>query len=428
MKASLSYRLGLLGCLYFSQGLPFGFLSQALPALLRSYDVSLEKIGLVSLVALPWAFKFLWAPYVDHYHWQRLGQRKSWILPMQGGFMLCLLALGALDPASFSGPGFYGLLAILFVSNLIAATQDIATDGLAVSSLSPQERGLANGVQVAGYRVGMLFGGAVILLLLEWLGWFSTFMTLALMIVLVSVPLWWFREPASGTVLQHERPRNVFILARQFMLQPGMWRWVLVILVYKAGDALGSVMTKPLLIDLGYSLEQVGWISGGVGMGAGIAGALFGGWLIPRLGRLRALVGFGVLQAFSLLGFYWLATGLMTGLTTDVGAGSVTADAALQKVVVVTALEHFSGGLATAALFTLMMDACRRPLAGTDYTLQASLQVVVAGVMHSASGFSASALGYEVHFVASFLLGLVALFPILLWWPKAPQVQRDSWH
>ena len=67
MSSSLPFRLGLLSCLYFSQGLPFGFMSQALPALLRSYDVSLEKIGLVSLVALPWALKFLWAPYVDHY-------------------------------------------------------------------------------------------------------------------------------------------------------------------------------------------------------------------------------------------------------------------------------------------------------------------------------------------------------------------------
>ena len=75
MGASLTYRLGLLSCLYFSQGLPLGFLSQALPALLRSYDVSLEKIGLVSLVAVPWALKFLWAPLVDHYGSERFGRR-----------------------------------------------------------------------------------------------------------------------------------------------------------------------------------------------------------------------------------------------------------------------------------------------------------------------------------------------------------------
>jgi len=417
MGSSLTFRLGLLSCLYFSQGLPFGFLSQALPALLRNYDVSLEKIGLVSLVALPWAFKFLWAPYVDHYGSARFGRRKSWIIPMQAGFMLCLLLLGTLDPQTLAGDGFYVLLVILFLSNLIAATQDIATDGLAVSSLGPKERGMANGVQVAGYRVGMLFGGAVILVLLQHLGWFSTFVTLALLILLVSIPVWLFKEvaPADAGPL-HDSPHNVFTLALAFVRQPGMWAWVLVIVFYKAGDAFGSAMSKPLLIDLGYSLEQVGWISGGVGMAAGISGALMGGWLVPRIGRVRALLGFGVLQALSLLGFWWLASG---------GAGG---PADLQSVTLVIALEHLLGGMSTAALFTLMMDACRRPLAGTDYTMQASVQVMVAGILHSVSGFSASALGYEVHFMAAFGLALLSMLPILIWLPRAPEIQRQAWH
>lgn len=416
MTSSLTFRLGLLSCLYFSQGLPFGFMSQALPALLRSYDVSLEKIGLVSLVAVPWALKFLWAPYVDHYGSQRFGQRKSWIIPMQAGFMVCLLLLGLLDPDTLNGSGFYWLLVILFFSNLIAATQDIATDGLAVSSLGPKERGLGNGVQVAGYRVGMLFGGAVILILLDRLGWLSTFIVLALMILAVSIPVWLFRESTSESSLQHDSLRNVFTLALEFVRQPGMWAWVMVIVFYKVGDSFGSAMSKPLLIDLGYSLEQVGWISGGVGMAAGIGGALFGGWLVPRIGRVAALVGFGLLQTLSLLGFWWLAS---HELSTDAGLVWVTA---------VIALEHLFGGMSTAALFTLMMDACRRPLAGTDYTMQASVQVVMAGLLHSASGFSASALGYEVHFMASFALGILALLPVLLWLPRVPQVQREAWH
>ncbi len=331
---------------------------------------------------------------------------------MQFGFMLCLLMLGLLDPASLNGSGFYWLLVILFLSNLIAATQDIATDGLAVSSLSPRERGLANGVQVSGYRVGMLFGGAVILILLDYLGWLPTFALLALMILLVSVPVWLFQENASRDTLQHDSPRNVFVLARQFVRQPGMWSWVVVIVFYKVGDSFGSAMSKPLLVDLGYSLAQVGWISGGVGMAAGISGALLGGWMVPRMGRIKALVGFGALQATSMLGFWWLAGH----------------DAGVTQVAVIIALEHLFGGMSAAALFTLMMDACRRPLAGTDYTLQASVQVVMAGALHSFSGFSASALGYEVHFMASFALGLLALLPVLLWRQRVPQVQRESWH
>ena len=100
----------------------------------------------------------------------------------------------------------------------------------------------------------------------------------------------------------------------------------------------------------------------------------------------------------------------------------------LQSVTLVIALEHLLGGMSTAALFTLMMDACRRPLAGTDYTMQASVQVMVAGILHSVSGFSASALGYEVHFMAAFGLALLSMLPILIWLPRAPEIQRQAWH
>jgi len=256
-------------------------------------------------------------------------------------------------------------------------------------------------------------GGAVVLVLLDHLGWLPTFVVLVLLILLVSLPVWFFTEPTEPeSSLNHAGPRNVFTLALQFVRQPGMWAWIVVIVFYKAGDSFGSAMSKPLLIDLGYTLGQVGWISGGIGMAAGISGALLGGWLVPRLGRIQSLLTFGVAQALSLLGFWWLARS---------GADVVA-------VTWVIGIEHLFGGMSTAALFTLMMDACRRPLAGTDYTLQASVQVVIAGFLHSVSGFSASALGYEVHFIAAFCLGLLALLPILVWLQRVPGIQRAAWH
>ena len=64
---------GLLGALYFAQGLPFGFFTQALPVMLRQAGVSLEGIGLTSLLALPWALKFLIAPRLDSTSSRRRG-------------------------------------------------------------------------------------------------------------------------------------------------------------------------------------------------------------------------------------------------------------------------------------------------------------------------------------------------------------------
>src|SRR5690606_28899560 len=151
-----------------------------------------------------------------------------------------------------------------------------------------------------------------------------------------------------------ERRRHVPAWAAlwSFVRLPGMWAWLLVMALYKVGDAFGSAMGKPLLVDLGLSLDVIGWIGGGVGMGAGIAGAIVGGYWVQTLGRVRALVIFGVLQSVSLLGYGWLALG----------------QADLLVVVAVNAVEHFAGGMATAALFTLMMDACRQAHAGSDYS------------------------------------------------------------
>ena len=72
--------LTLLGALYFAQGLPFGFFTQALPVVLRESGFSLVKISATGVLFLPWALKFLWAPYVDRY-----GSRRRWLRPGPSG-------------------------------------------------------------------------------------------------------------------------------------------------------------------------------------------------------------------------------------------------------------------------------------------------------------------------------------------------------
>ena len=66
-----------------------------------------------------------------------------------------------------------------FVFNVIAATQDIVTDGLAVRMLDAHERGLANGVQVGAYRIGMILGGGVLLFVFARTDWTVMFLCMA---------------------------------------------------------------------------------------------------------------------------------------------------------------------------------------------------------------------------------------------------------
>ncbi len=392
MSAALP-RLGLLASLYLSQGLPFGFFTQALPVLLRQQGATLPEIGLSNLLALPWMLKFLWAPLVDRRAHGRLGRRRGFILPIQLLTVAVLGALAFLDPAAGMAP----LLVAVLVCNLLAATQDIATDALAVDLLGPGERGLGNGVQVAAYRVGMILGGGALLLVLDTLGWTRSFLAMAALLALASVPVAAWKEPAA-----HAEPA-----ARVDWAALGVWwrrtdtaAWILLLFLYKLGDALAGSMVRPMMVDAGFGLADVGWVLGTIGSGMALVGALVGGWGAQLLGRRRALLVFGVLQALSVAGYAYAAR-----------APSLTA------FQVLGAAEHLFGGMATVALFTAMMDACRPARAATDYTLQACIVVAATGLGATLGGFAAQELGYAGHFAASAVLSLVGVGMVAIYRP-----------
>jgi MFS transporter, PAT family, beta-lactamase induction signal transducer AmpG len=386
-------KLGLLGCLYFSQGLPFGFFTQALPVLLRKQGFSLGQIGLSSLLVVPWALKFLWAPAVDRWSVARVGRRKSWIVPLQLGAVV-VLALLAPSVVSRSMPV---LMTAIVLLNLLAATQDIATDGLAIDMLAPRERGLGNGLQVAGYRVGMIVGGGALLIFHDRLGWSRTFLAMAALTALATVPIAAAREPAGPPARAH-RSRGP-----HFVRRPGAARLLLLLATYKAGDAFATGMLRPFLADAGLTLADIGWLLGTVGFVAGLLGALAGGALVNRIGRRASLTVFGVLQAASVAGYAFLALG----------------KPGLAALYVLSAAEHFAGGMATAALFTCMMDWCGPDTSATDYTVQASTVVVATAGASAASGFSAQALGYFGHFCLATVLALGAVVAVRLLFPSS---------
>jgi RhtX/FptX family siderophore transporter len=383
--------MGLLGSLYFSQGLPFGFFVQALPVMLRKQGFSLGEIGLASLLAAPWALKFVWAPVVDRHSISGIGRRKSWIVPLQLASVAILAALASSAETGSMAP----LMAAVLLLNLISATQDIATDGLAVDMLLPSERGFANGLQVAGYRVGMIVGGGLLLVLHDRLGASGTFLAMAALTAMATVPIVLAREPRRTESREH-RARNVHFLRR-----PGAARLLLLIASYKAGDAFATGMLRPFLADAGLSLADIGRLLGTVGFVAGLLGALCGGILVARLGRKTAVVGFGLIQAAAVAGYASLSMGRFS-------------PAALYAI---CAAEHFAGGMATAALFTCMMDWCSRKTSATDYTVQASAVVMATGIASALAGFSAQAFGYFAHFCLATALALAAVATALRCFP-----------
>ncbi len=372
-------RFGLLASLYLSQGLPFGFFTQALPVLLRQRGASLPEIGLANLLALPWVLKFLWAPLVDRRAHGRFGRRRGFILPIQAAACGVLLAVAAVDPTRGMAP----VLVAVLVVNLLAASQDIATDALAVDLLRPADRGLGNGIQVGAYRLGMIIGGGALLMFFDTIGWTRSFLAMAAILAIATLPLVLWREPVGP---RHERQA-----ARVDWAALGDWwrhsdtaAWMLLLALYKFGEAMGGAMVRPMMVDAGLGLGDVGFLMGTIGSTMGLLGALAGG-VGARIISLRgALFSFGVLQALTILAYAWVAI-----------------RPSYLAFQVLCAGEHFVGGMATVALFTAMMDACRPERAATDYTLQACVVVGATGLAASGSGFIAERIGYPMHFLVS---------------------------
>lgn len=386
----------LLASLYCAQGLPSGLLAHSLPVLLRQHGVDLALIGLLKLLALPWLLKVLWAPWVDRLASRRLGHHRGWILPLQLGVTSLIAALALLDPQRLFGSHFPLLIGLLLLINLAAATQDIATDGLCVRLLPERWRGLGNSLQVGGYKVGMLVSGSGLLLAMDLLGWHLSLGLVAALLVLMTLPIWRFAEnrqlPFQPALAEPAGPGLLLRHYRGLLAQPGMPLWLAVLLSFKLGDALGSPMIKPMLVDQGWSNAELGQLTL-ISSLAGIAGALLGGLLYARIGALRALLLFGLLQAAGIAAMAWL-----------VGSGGQPA-----LVYLVALFEQTADGMSTVALFAVMMRQCRPEHEGADFSLQASVQLLLAGLVGACSGLLAKWLGYPALFLGAGTLGLLAL-------------------
>ena len=98
-----------------------------------------------SLASLParCSFKLLWSPIVDSLYWPAVGRRRSWILPLQTASAALMLLCGGWVEAQLDAGNAAGVTSLFFLLVLLAATQDVAVDGWALTLLSKQHVGCA---------------------------------------------------------------------------------------------------------------------------------------------------------------------------------------------------------------------------------------------------------------------------------------------
>lgn len=400
----------LLFSLYWAQGLPVGFMTHALPVILRAQGVSLAHIGGFGLLMVPWSIKIFWAPWVDRHAISRLGHYRSWILPTQllTVAVLCILSffpIQALDQPLYL---FIFFIALLFM-NSTGATQDIATDALAVNLLQHDQQHWGNTFQVVGSRLGFIVGGGAVLWCLDWLSWQPTFLLLAALVFINTLPVLLFKEPphTSHSDNQSSQP-NLLIKIKSYLSyfsqNKELRSWLMVLITFKVADGLAGPLLKPLMVDMGLSFTQIGVYITMLGSVAALVGAFIAGWVLKHFSRPATLISFSILKIMSLGAYVYLAYAYEQKIKINTWL-----------IYSVNALEDAFAAMLLVVMLTLVMHYSRKNYAGTDFTFQVSIMATVSGGLYTLSGIIGDVLGYFYYLIAIVTIAVLFLIPIYIW-------------
>jgi len=400
-----SRRLAVIFALGFSSGLPLALTGGTLQAWMTVEGVDLSTIGIFTLVGLPYTWKFLWAPVMDRFVPPFLGRRRGWLVVTQIALVAGIAAIALLSPRT----DIVLLAGLALLIAFASASQDVVVDAYRTDVVSREQRGIAGALGVVGYRLAMLVSGALALVLVggsAWIpgiGWHNTYLLMAVLMGIGIVAAFHGEEPSAAPPPPKTLREAVVEPLREFFSRPGAI-WILVLLVlYKLGDAFaGSLTTAFLLRGAGFSLGDVGYVNKAVGLVATVVGVLFGGALMVRLGLYRALMAFGILQAASNLAFMWLAT----------------AGKSYPIMVFAVGFENISGGMGTAAFVALLMALCDHRFTATQYALLSALAAFGRVYVGPVAGFATDPKYLDLAWAPFFFLTFAAALPglVLVWW------------
>jgi PAT family beta-lactamase induction signal transducer AmpG len=408
----------------FSAGLPLLLVFGTLSAWLRIEGVDKTTIGFVSWVALAYGFKFLWSPLVDRLpiplftRW--LGQRRSWMLLAQFGIIFGLLQMAASDPVL----QLQTVVLFAIVTAFSSATQDISIDAWRIETIGEDFQGAMAGAYQLGYRLGMIVAGGGAFSLAHFYSWPVAYQSMALTMFIGVISVMCITEPdhrlgdedvkveelVIERARQHwllpariQRLQNWFIGAvigpfADFFARHGLFAIVILafIMVFRISDITLGVMANPFYIDMGYSELEIGLVTKTVGPLVIIVGALLGGVLVMRYGKMRMLMIGAILVVLTNLLFAWLAL----------------REAEILWLMAVVGADNLAAGIATTTFIAYLSSLTNKAYTATQYALFSSIMLLLAKIVAGFSGWVVDASSYPLFFIYAATLGLPSIWLI----------------
>ena len=420
------------GTTYFGEGLPWSFLHQIATEFLTAIGASKTQIGSTSLLHLAVTFKFVWSPLVDLF-----GRRRTWVVLLQ-----LLLGAGMFGVAAVSATRnmtvFWTALGLLAV---VHATHDIACDGFYLQALDKAAQALYSGVRIAAFRLAMIVGSSVLVVLAGQTSWpvaFGGAGALMLVIALVNMvvmprvegpgpatslppaPATVAIPPAGATVAIPPAPdvagqaegqagskaEKFFAAYRSFLSQPRAAIVLSFMFFYKLGDIMMFAMSKPLLRDIGVDTSHRGLLNG-LGTAAFIVGSVAGGALVARVGIERCLAPMTLFQNLAIPLYVVLAV----------------VKPRFAGVVPVVLFEQFASGIGGAAHVVFLMRRCRAAFSASHYAFATAIVSLGSTLSGYASGPLNEALGHPRFFAVAFVASWPSL--LLVWFVPKTEVEAS---
>jgi len=390
----------------FSGGLPLLLTMGVLQAWMKEGGVDLTWIGMITLVQIPYTWKFLWAPFLDRFIPPFLGRRRGWLLMSQIALMASIAGLGYSDPVK--NPWMMVAAAILVA--FFSATQDIVIDAYRREDLPDEELGLGSSMYIYGYRLGMLLASGGGMILADHMSFQRVYLIMSLCLLPGVITTLLTPEPGINADLPRSMKEAMVNPLIDYFKRSGAL-WILsFILLYKIGDTMASAISTPFYLEIGFSKTEIGTVVKLFGTAATMIGALLGGLFLLKLGISRGLWVFGVLQALSTACFAILA---------KIGYN-------MSMLAAVIAFENLSSGMGTAAFVAFMASITNKKFTATQYALLTSLMGLPRALASSVTGFMAKNIGWEGFFIGCTLIAIPGLLLLLKFAPWRSSLSRED--
>jgi PAT family beta-lactamase induction signal transducer AmpG len=389
---------------YFGEGLPWSFLHQMGTEFLTASKASNTQIASTSLFHLAVTFKFLWSPFVDLF-----GRKRSWVIATQ-----LVLAGGMMAVAAASAaPSFAPFWIVASLLAVVHATHDIACDGFYIQALDKRDQALFSGVRTAAFRVAMIVGSSVLVVLAGRTSWVLGFAAAGVVMAAVALvnafllPRGAPRAAAAvAEVVTAPRAPAFWVAYKSFLAQPQAALVLSFMFLYKLGDIMMFAMSKPLLRDIGVDTSHRGVLNG-LGTFSFIVGSILGGGLIARRGLARTLVPMLYLQNLAIPLYVVMAVVKPT----------------FTGVLAIVLVEQCVAGVGSAGHVVFLMQRSRGLFSASHYAFATAVVSLGSTMSGYVSGPLDDHFGHPIFFTLAFVASWPAL--ALVWFvPKEGAEER----